>query len=324
MKEWLKQLEADENTPRSVLEILQRKHFRDQLLRALEAKGPVEPRQLRQMAMGVWLNLVNAEAIAEDGTLNIHLSNEGIQLAPHLYESDFFVRQAILRQTERYMVAQENGLFERPWDAVLDVGAGGLALEALLRPQNPNAKMVAFEPGLLPDHVKKAAQVLNVDLRNEELTPAGLGTFDLVVLHFVLEHDEKEAAHLLEQALKCLKPGGRLSIAVPNFDAKHRRLDLERGLNGRDPGTRLSLQDHLAGHELLFTASKLEALLQSALAKFGPTLPYSIQSILPRDSAFNTMAARAQHRDLLDLHRKGHSPGEEDQGSVLMVRIGTI
>ena len=69
--------------------------------------------------------------------------------------------------------------------------------------------------------------------------------FDAIVMGFVLEHVEDPDA-ILRKYRACLKPGGRLYVAVPNAKSMNRRLGLELGLI--DDIYSLNANDHAQGH----------------------------------------------------------------------------
>lgn len=67
------------------------------------------------------------------------------------------------------------------------------------------------------------ARGLNVELCEDFLTYTPQDSFDVITFNHVLEHVPSPRAYLTH-ALKCLKPGGILVIAVPNYASLSRRL----------------------------------------------------------------------------------------------------
>lgn len=94
----------------------------------------------------------------------------------------------------------------------LDAGCGvGMYLRHV-------AKMAGFAAGvdIDPDKVTEARRhVAPVQVASAEALPFADGSFDVVLSHEVLEHvaDDRQA---VAEALRVLKPGGRLVLFVPN------------------------------------------------------------------------------------------------------------
>ncbi len=108
-----------------------------------------------------------------------------------------------------------------PAGTVLDVGCGnGWYLESL---QRRGWRGYGYEPD-----AAYAAQLsrdlgLPVFSRLEDLFARCAGRLDLVTFHFSFEH-LSSPRDLLQCAARCLRPGGRMYLAVPNFEGREARL----------------------------------------------------------------------------------------------------
>lgn len=322
----------------TIRDVLQRHVLRDMLLDNPEGVSALEAAQtgghdaiekLRLLCQGVWLESTNTFAIDEQGDLAIDVVGGELKLAPEIEanERKALYRQAILRQIERNEVFKANGLLGQKSEEekhILDVGSGTLIGSAMMRREFPNAKITAVEPGLISSKTKSIAESKQIDLIHGELGQVNEAEkYDTIILHFILEHSVDQARDLLKQAVRHLAPGGRISIAVPNFDAFHRELETALGMNKRDSDTRLSSHDNLSGHQIIFSREKLTGLISEVLSEERTSLPVEARTILPRPFAFNTLAAQKQQRLLLDLDQGGNIPGMEEKGSVLCITIGS-
>ncbi len=105
---------------------------------------------------------------------------------------------------------------------LLDVGAGfGVQLDYYIEKRGVKGTALDFDPATSDrSFVKDKAEV-----RTGDLLSAGFetGSFDVVTLYETLEHVYQPKA-TLDEALRILKPGGRLVVEVPNFGAALRRL----------------------------------------------------------------------------------------------------
>jgi SAM-dependent methyltransferase len=118
----------------------------------------------------------------------------------------------------------------RPFDSVLDIGAGSGRDLASARDVQPNARRLAVEihPG---DELRAVAdEILAIDIEREAL-PFEDGSVELVMANQVLEHI-KEIYWLFHQITRVLPVGGHALIGVPNVASFHNRGLL---LLGRQP-----------------------------------------------------------------------------------------
>lgn len=321
----------------TIRDVLQRRALKEMLLANPEGRPAIEAastgdleaiEKLRLLCQGVWLESTNTFAISEEGELVIDVANGELQLAPEVTanEHEALYRQAILRQIERDMVMDFNGLKGPISDLpknVLDVGSGTLIGSSMMRRRFPQGDITAVEPGFISEKTRAIAEKKDIELVHGGLDEVSEARkFDTIILHFVLEHSVDQARDLVRQALRRLAEGGEISIAVPNFDAFHRELETTLKMNQRDPNSRLSLHDNLSGHQVIFTKEKLLALIHEVMQEEGVELPVEANTILPRPFAFNELAAANRHRQLLDLEKGGHIPGMEEKGSVLCITIG--
>lgn len=120
-----------------------------------------------------------------------------------------------------------NDLDVRYGQRVLDVGAGtGLLAAYVASIVGPQGKVVAIDP--LPLRVelarKKASEIEVAVGRAEDLSAFDAGSFDVVYLNSVI-HWIADKPRVLAEALRVLKPGGRLGFTTA---AKERPHDVER------------------------------------------------------------------------------------------------
>lgn len=102
----------------------------------------------------------------------------------------------------------------RPGERVLDLGCGAGRFVAALRDAGAEAIGVEIAPAALE---RARANAPGADLRLLEpdgSIPLGHGSADLVWCSEVLEH-VADGSHLLQEARRVLRPGGRLLVTVP-------------------------------------------------------------------------------------------------------------
>lgn len=95
---------------------------------------------------------------------------------------------------------------------ILDVGCGlGMYVEKF-RQFSPDV----FGVDIDPDKVAEASQRLpNIQVSPAEVLPFDDSSFDVIMLHEVIEHVDDDRASI-EEAYRCLKPGGQIIIYAPN------------------------------------------------------------------------------------------------------------
>lgn len=94
-----------------------------------------------------------------------------------------------------------------PGDCVLDVGCGPAGFARFI----PRAHYVGLDPG--------APQAAGLDIRRDSVAAhadAHAGEYDVVSAFHVLEH-LADPARVAADMLRCLRPGGRLIVAVPGW-----------------------------------------------------------------------------------------------------------
>jgi SAM-dependent methyltransferase len=137
------------------------------------------------------------------------------------------------------------GTYRRTWQLppgrILDVGCGVGDLAAVFAHQGWKAS--GIEPSA---QAAEHARAAGVDAVTGTLAdaPWADGEFDAIVFNHSLEHID-DPAQAVADAARLLRPGGLLTIAVPNFGSWHRRLfgsawfqlDLPRHLQHFDRGS---------------------------------------------------------------------------------------
>lgn len=290
----------------------------DQFLNGSEG----EAHAFRQFCMGAWLAMANEAAMDDNGQLLVVIDKDRLRFRGRMRDQrNMLLRQAVMRQIERWAVFRANGLnAEAKSRSVLDVGAGTLIGSVMMREMFSEAEIVAVEPGLVTKRAKSITKHKRIVL-HKDFSECG-SRFDTILLHFVLEHDEKQAKELLRESIRRLNPSGRISIAVPNFSSFHRAVETRARVNGRDTESRLSRHDILSGHQVIFTQARLKALIVEVMTEENVAWPVHTCTILPRPLSFNLMCAMREQTALHNLERAGHIPGLEEQGSVICMSIG--
>ncbi len=171
-----------------------------------------------------------------------------------------------------------------PFQAVLDIGAGGGYDLASARSVCPEATLYAIESW--PPNVAKlkqdGVQVTGINLERA-VFPFGDEFFDIVMANQTLEH-LKEIFWVLHEVSRTLKIGGHLIIGVPNLASLHSRLML---LAGMQP---TSIQNHSA-HVRGYTKHDLLRLFRMvfpggyALESFRGANFYPLPPVLARPAA---------------------------------------
>ncbi len=145
-----------------------------------------------------------------------------------------------------------------PPGKVLEIGCGHAQVERALREAVPTAKYAGIEiskdlfAGLDP---AQRARVIHAPTLDQALALVDDDTYDLVVMHHVLEHLPAPAV-ALQMVKRKLRPGGSIFIEVPNEQWKRPLILLRRLLKrGGD--------DWFPGHINFFTREPLERLVRS-------------------------------------------------------------
>ena len=326
----------------TIVEILSRKKFTDRLLvedsfinSVLDFLSDKEDgfEELRRYCMSAFLEMTNEATLNEEGNLNIIVDENGITLSPELNEKEMLVRQAIAAQIERWAVFRANGIEKMTPKKILCIGAGTLIECVMLRDLFADAEIIAAEPGVISEKTRALALKKNINLVHGTIQDLSVeNKFDLVVCHFVLEHDETENGTITKGIAARLNPDGAISIAVPNYDAMHRQIETAQNIGGRDQEKRISDHDRLRGHKIIYRMNEVRKLIADAIDNvepiFGERLPVHTQTILPRPLSFANMCATPDghgswnHHKILEMELAGHLPGREDEGSVICMTVG--
>lgn len=125
-----------------------------------------------------------------------------------------------------------------PGARVLDFGAGECDISALVAMMGyrcaacDDLNDAAHLRGGLRERIIAFAESCGVEfslLRQDRPLPYGHGSFDMVMIHHVLEHLHDSPRPLLNALVGLLRPGGFLFVTVPNAGNARKRLDLLRG-----------------------------------------------------------------------------------------------
>ncbi|MCA9385307.1 class I SAM-dependent methyltransferase [Candidatus Dojkabacteria bacterium] len=274
------------------------------------------------------LEQINGLAINENGELNVEINEGKVILSPALQNiNNEETYQAILRQIERESCLRHQGILKKnSFNNILDVGSGTLIGSAMLRSLNPKSRITALEPGLITKKTEKIAKNLKIELIRKELNRKQTDLqekFDLILLHFVLEHCELEQIQtILDECINLLSEDGLISIIVPNYEAFHRKFESLIGAGGRNNDTRISKEDILIGHQHIFNKSELTEIIQSSSNFNNRNLKVTSQTILPRPISFKNFCKIEKYKELAMLDHYGHPEKLEDCGSVISLLVG--
>lgn len=141
-------------------------------------------------------------------------------------------------------LAEIVGRHARPGAQILDFGSGATDLAAFL--SKLGYRVSACDDFQDPWHLKDGnrqkvfdfAQSAGVDVREvseRSPFPWTSPTFDLILVHHVLEHLPSSPRPMMNMLLNCLKDNGVLLIAVPNAANLRKRLSLLRGKTNYPP-----------------------------------------------------------------------------------------
>jgi SAM-dependent methyltransferase len=179
----------------------------------------------------------------------------------------------------------------RPYETVLDIGAGKGFDLLIARNVNPSAKLIGLEayPPSVQQLQTQGVEVHSLNIERDRF-PFADASLDVVMGNQILEHT-KEVFWIFDQISRVLKVGGHLIIGVPNLAALHNRLLLAVG---RQPSPLKNNSAHVRG----FTKSDLIQLLDSGfpngyrLRGFGGSNFYPFPPVIARGLAavFPSMA----------------------------------
>lgn len=280
--------------------------------------------KLRLLCQGIWLEETNGFALSTEGDILIGYNQNKLYVSNQIKDkTQMLHRQAIMRQIERLSVFEQNSLTSVNPKTILDVGAGTLIGSTMLRKLYPKSLIDALEPGYISKKVVNISKNKNINLIHNTIQKfKPTQKYDLIIMHFILEHSIKEAKELIAFSLNHLSEKGKISICVPNYDSFHREFETYINLNRRDKKSRLSLHDFFSGHQVIFSKIELESLIKEVLTKENKELEVQSSTILPRPFAFNIMGGLKKHKMLFTLEKNGHIRGMSDKGSVLCFTIG--
>lgn len=282
--------------------------------------------ELMLLCSGAWLEATTGIVIDKNGKNLVSIDNNyNVQISKELKTSKFFVMQAILRHIERWVTMKHQGLLNPnvKVNKILEVGAGTLICSSMLREIYPNSLIIAEEPGLLSKKSLKIAKIKNINIirsieeinRNEK--------FDRILLHFVLEHcNSKEINRLIKKSIQFLAKDGVISIVIPNYNAFHRNLEIKLSAKERNKRTKLSEEDKLCGHKLIFDKKNIHQILQTQIDNLKVDLKIEYQTLLPRPLSFKNLTKIHEHQILAKLQKHGHIEGMENEGSVICLLVG--
>jgi 2-polyprenyl-3-methyl-5-hydroxy-6-metoxy-1,4-benzoquinol methylase len=146
-----------------------------------------------------------------------------------------------------------------PEARVLEMGFGtGVAALDLLE-RGYDIEVVEGSP-LLCQSARVASSSLTVhESLFEQFVPSI--DYDVVLCLFILEHVD-DPGEVVRKAIRWLKPGGSLVIAVPNCESIHREVAVSIGL--QESLDVLSERDLLVGHQRVFSPKQLTSLIEES------------------------------------------------------------
>jgi SAM-dependent methyltransferase len=173
----------------------------------------------------------------------------------------------------------------RPFQKVLDLGAGQGDDLMLARSVNPEAEIHAVEvyPVYATRLAEKGMHVHALNIERDRL-PFPDRSLDIVIANQVLEH-VKELFWIFHEISRVLPVGGKLILGIPNLAALHNRILLAIG---RQPSPLKNNSAHIRG----FTKGDLEQFLESCfpggyrLRKFGGSNFYPFPPVIAKPLAW--------------------------------------
>jgi SAM-dependent methyltransferase len=160
-------------------------------------------------------------------------------------ESQFPFENYMSRRPEAYhdILSHVENLLDKG-ARILDFGAGPCDKTAVVQQYGYNC--VAYDDLGDPWHkrnnnqekIKEFAKKVGVDFiqaTSHDSIPFSKNTFDMIMLHGVIEHFHSSPRILLNQLISFLKTGGYLYITVPNAVNIRKRLDVLRGRTNLPP-----------------------------------------------------------------------------------------
>jgi 2-polyprenyl-3-methyl-5-hydroxy-6-metoxy-1,4-benzoquinol methylase len=172
----------------------------------------------------------------------------------------------------------------KPFETVLDIGAGHGDDLLIAKSINGNAKLIAIEgyPDYAKELTEKGIQVYNLNIERNKLI-ADNESIDIVICNQILEHC-KEVFWIFHEISRVLKIGGKIIIGIPNLASLHNRLLL---LLGEQPTAIKNNSAHVRG----YTKKDLVNLLESGfpdgykLQDFGGSNYYPFPPVLAKPLA---------------------------------------
>lgn len=154
----------------------------------------------------------------------------------YFYGGDYYVNAPIgrtnnnifynlLRKTKRALLGPYKPKFwnfDKTTGKFLDVGCGNGAYESYVIKNYPGWEFYGVEPSPLSAQIARQIEKFKVFCGFLENANYGDDFFDVISMSHSLEHLPNPLA-ALKECFRILKPGGRLVIAVPNFDCSARR-----------------------------------------------------------------------------------------------------
>lgn len=327
----------DHQMQKNMLKVINNEYYRNEFLDLPQGVKLLEDLLVRNepdaakilciYLMDIYLIMTSDSVTDHSGKLLVRELNGNLEISPEIYKRPLrrrmLIPMGIATHIERMAVLKANNLMNMSPRSILDIGAGTLIVSKMLRERYGQAKIVAVEPGIITEKAQQVGQNNDIAIHHGKIeTLEDPEKFDLITLHFVLEHDIKDSEKILEAAMKKLAEGGTISIAVPNYNAFHRDLELAMGISDRDPVTKLSPIDRLRGHGKIFSIQEMLEMVAKVQAKLGTQLPVHAKTILPRPFSFNEIADIKEHETIYKLEQAGNPAGMEDRGSVIVLTIG--